>query len=330
MPLRCAWRAAASGRASSSTAALLKSLDSEYRKLRRRRPRALAPPSCRSFEERSSFARSRHVHVDEDGGYEGVTEGLDDRGFLLVRTDSGLAHRAFGRCSCAGWKIDHALGSRCRQHQHRAGCFPSQPAERGAHYGPLIAHWRVSTTKTQTVDEYGVLFRNLFAMNGIEVRLGAGHGHLFGGAAARLHAARSVRALLSLAPAVHRARREDRHAGALRQSGGSGRRPHRQQRGRVREVRRPVHHRGLRNRHHLRRGLEQGRIPGRRDHAGHRHLGRRAVRAHRSPAPRRYPQAAARAGDQHRQQRAVRPLLRISWADRWHSGAAASPNWATT
>jgi type III pantothenate kinase len=34
--------------------------------------------------------------------------------------------------------------------------------------GPLIAHWRVSTTKTQTVDEYGVLFRNLFAMSGIE------------------------------------------------------------------------------------------------------------------------------------------------------------------
>ena len=36
-------------------------------------------------------------------------------------------------------------------------------------YGKLIAHWRVSTNKSQTVDEYGVLFRNLFAMNGIEV-----------------------------------------------------------------------------------------------------------------------------------------------------------------
>ena len=33
----------------------------------------------------------------------------------------------------------------------------------------LIAHWRVTTNKSQTVDEYGVLFRNLFAMNGIEV-----------------------------------------------------------------------------------------------------------------------------------------------------------------
>ena len=47
------------------------------------------------------------------------------------------------------------------------GVFAAQEGER---YGPLIAHWRVSTTKTQTVDEYGVLFRNLFAMNGIEFR----------------------------------------------------------------------------------------------------------------------------------------------------------------
>src|SRR5688500_9505602 len=36
-------------------------------------------------------------------------------------------------------------------------------------YIRLIAHWRVTTIKTQqTVDEYGVLFRNLFAMEGIE------------------------------------------------------------------------------------------------------------------------------------------------------------------
>ena len=48
------------------------------------------------------------------------------------------------------------------------GVFESSQDDAGAHYGPLIAHWRVSTNKTQTVDEYGVLFRNLFAMNGIE------------------------------------------------------------------------------------------------------------------------------------------------------------------
>ena len=33
----------------------------------------------------------------------------------------------------------------------------------------LIANWRVTTNKSQTVDEYGVLFRNLFAMNRIAV-----------------------------------------------------------------------------------------------------------------------------------------------------------------
>ena len=50
------------------------------------------------------------------------------------------------------------------------GVFAPKSAEEGATgYGKLIAHWRVSTTKTQTVDEYGVLFRHLFAMNGIEV-----------------------------------------------------------------------------------------------------------------------------------------------------------------
>jgi len=33
----------------------------------------------------------------------------------------------------------------------------------------LVANWRVATIKTQTVDEYGVLFRNLFAMAELEV-----------------------------------------------------------------------------------------------------------------------------------------------------------------
>jgi len=50
------------------------------------------------------------------------------------------------------------------------GVFAADPAGHGnAHHERLIAHWRVATIKTQTVDEYGVLFRNLFAMNGLEV-----------------------------------------------------------------------------------------------------------------------------------------------------------------
>src|SRR6202011_1736006 len=36
-------------------------------------------------------------------------------------------------------------------------------------YDQLRANWRVATVQTSTVDEYGVLFRNLFAMAGLEV-----------------------------------------------------------------------------------------------------------------------------------------------------------------
>ncbi len=35
-------------------------------------------------------------------------------------------------------------------------------------YELLVANWRVATVATQTVDEYGVLFRNLFAMGNLE------------------------------------------------------------------------------------------------------------------------------------------------------------------
>jgi type III pantothenate kinase len=46
---------------------------------------------------------------------------------------------------------------------------PNADAGAPGRYGALVSHWRVSTNKSQTVDEYGVLFRNLFAMNGIAV-----------------------------------------------------------------------------------------------------------------------------------------------------------------
>ena len=69
--------------------ALLKSLDEEYRNLK------VSPTEARSsifrrFERHSSSARGRKVHVDENGGFEGITEGLDEHGFLRVRTPQGL------------------------------------------------------------------------------------------------------------------------------------------------------------------------------------------------------------------------------------------------
>ncbi len=42
------------------------------------------------FAAASTWVRGKHVHVDEADGYTGVTEGLDERGFLLVRTANGL------------------------------------------------------------------------------------------------------------------------------------------------------------------------------------------------------------------------------------------------
>src|SRR5437879_3935042 len=50
------------------------------------------------------------------------------------------------------------------------GSEQSQGEDANPKYTKLIAHWRVATIKTQTVDEYGVLFRNLFAMDNIEVK----------------------------------------------------------------------------------------------------------------------------------------------------------------
>jgi len=38
-----------------------------------------------------------------------------------------------------------------------------------ASYDQLVANWRVATIATQTVDEYGVLFRNLFSMDNVAV-----------------------------------------------------------------------------------------------------------------------------------------------------------------
>jgi BirA family transcriptional regulator, biotin operon repressor / biotin---[acetyl-CoA-carboxylase] ligase len=69
-------------------AALLKSLDREYHRLLETRD--AQEEILRRFEARSSSARGRQVRVEENGGFEGVTEGLDSRGFLQVRTRQGL------------------------------------------------------------------------------------------------------------------------------------------------------------------------------------------------------------------------------------------------
>lgn len=66
-------------------AALLKSLDREYRGLVS--DSTARAEILRRFEEGSSSVRGRHVRIEENGGFEGVTAGLDPRGFLQVRAD---------------------------------------------------------------------------------------------------------------------------------------------------------------------------------------------------------------------------------------------------
>ena len=71
------------------TAALLKALDREYRALTGADAAAARESVLRRFVESSSYARGKAVRVDENGGFEGITDGLDAHGFLKVRTEQG-------------------------------------------------------------------------------------------------------------------------------------------------------------------------------------------------------------------------------------------------
>jgi BirA family biotin operon repressor/biotin-[acetyl-CoA-carboxylase] ligase len=70
------------------SAALLKSLDREYRSLVESEGARNA--ILRRFEESSLSVRGQRVRIDENGGLAGITEGLDERGFLRVRTEGRL------------------------------------------------------------------------------------------------------------------------------------------------------------------------------------------------------------------------------------------------
>ena len=69
-------------------AALLKSLNREYRDLLEKS--GAHDAILRRFQEQSSSVRGCQVQVEENGGFEGVTDGLDQCGFLQVRTAHGV------------------------------------------------------------------------------------------------------------------------------------------------------------------------------------------------------------------------------------------------
>ena len=71
--------------------ALLKSLDREYRQLLDEDESGARESILRRFAENSSWVQGKAVRVEESGSaFEGTTEGLDARGFLRVRTASGV------------------------------------------------------------------------------------------------------------------------------------------------------------------------------------------------------------------------------------------------
>lgn len=49
-----------------------------------------------------------------------------------------------------------------------AKVHPGEGGQSDARYERLVAHWRVATVLNHTVDEYGVLFRSLFAMDDLD------------------------------------------------------------------------------------------------------------------------------------------------------------------
>jgi len=68
---------------------LLKSLDHEYRGLVEKTDARAA--IVRRFAEHSSWVRGKSVRIDENGAsFEGTSDGLDERGFLRVRTAQGV------------------------------------------------------------------------------------------------------------------------------------------------------------------------------------------------------------------------------------------------
>jgi BirA family transcriptional regulator, biotin operon repressor / biotin---[acetyl-CoA-carboxylase] ligase len=68
-------------------AALLKSLDREYRAFVNDDGARVS--ILRRFEESSSWVRGRSVTIEENDSIAGLTDGLDERGFLRIRTAEG-------------------------------------------------------------------------------------------------------------------------------------------------------------------------------------------------------------------------------------------------
>ncbi len=71
---------------------------------------SLQPSLIERFAASSTWVRGKHVSVDEAGGYTGVTDGLDPRGFLRVAGDDGCDSTPYSPAEFA------------RGNRHQRGC----------------------------------------------------------------------------------------------------------------------------------------------------------------------------------------------------------------
>jgi type III pantothenate kinase len=139
--------------------------------------------------------------------------------------------------------------------------------------GIQLADWRITTHRALTVDEFGIIFRDLFALRSLSTWPRSPASSSPPSSRRSTPSSPRRRALLPRQAALRRARHPHRPAHPHRQSLRGRRRPHRQLRRRHRAFKDPAfngqrrtahahHRRRLRHRHHLRRHLPRGEFLG--------------------------------------------------------------------
>ncbi len=120
-----------------------------------------AQPIVRRFAEVSSYFRGKHVRITT---FDGELYGHDG-GLGAERSAARLARRwardgtgALGRCRGGGLML---LTLDVGNTNTVLGVFRGKE---------LVAHWRLTTARDQTIDEYGILTRNLFTLAELEPR----------------------------------------------------------------------------------------------------------------------------------------------------------------